>query len=141
MDSDEIQVFYPTWMKVLGIVFLPILAGVAIWLGLRPLWETGLTDTQIILFPIMGIATLYQCTIGFRCFKYFSTVLVLHDTGVDSYTNGRVKEYTWSNLEVKEYAFATTTQIKCKNGETVAYFSDGLPNLKLLVETIENGIT
>jgi hypothetical protein len=141
MDGDEIQVFYPTWIKIMGVVFLPIMAGVAIWLGLRPLWEVNLTDAQIVLFPIMGIAVFYQCTIGFRCFKYFGTVLVLHDKGVDSYKKGKVEEYTWDNLEVKEYAFATTTQIKCKSGQTVAYFSDGLPNLKLLVETIENGIT
>jgi hypothetical protein len=141
MDGDEIQVFYPTWIKVMGIIFLPIMAGVSIWLGLRPLWEVDLTDAQIVLFPIMGIAVFYQCTIGFRCFKYFGTVLVLHDKGVDSYNKGKVEEYTWGNLEVKEYAFATTTQIKCKNGKTLAYFSDGLPNLKLLVETIENGIT
>ena len=141
MDNDEIHVFYPTWAKILGIVFLPILAGVAIWLGLRPLWETDLTDTQIILFPIMGIAVLYQCLIGFRCFKYFNTVLVLHDSGVDSYKKDKVVEYAWSDLEVKEYSFATTTHIKCKNGKTVGYFSDGLPNLKLLVSIIENGIT
>ena len=89
----------------------------------------------------MGIAVLYQCTIGFRCFKYFSTVLVLHDTGVDSYNKGVVEEFTWSDLEVKSYSFATTTQIKCKDGKTVGYFSDGLPNLKLLTETIEKGTT
>ncbi|MEP2653033.1 MAG: hypothetical protein ABJH06_13685, partial [Paraglaciecola sp.] len=110
-------------------------------LGLRPLWETDLTDAQVVLFPIMGIAVFYQCTIGFRCFKYFSTVLVLHDKGVDFHKKGQVQEFIWSDLEVKSYAFATTTQIKCKNGKTVAYFSDGLPNLKLLVDTIENGIT
>jgi len=65
MDSDEIQVFYPTWIKIMGIVFLPIMAGVAIWLGLRPLWKVDLTDAQIALFPIMGIAVFYQCTIWF----------------------------------------------------------------------------
>ncbi|MFQ3235959.1 MAG: hypothetical protein ACI9C4_001523 [Paraglaciecola sp.] len=89
----------------------------------------------------MGVAVLYQCTIGFRCFKYFGTILVLHDKGVDTYNKGKVEEYTWDNLEVKKYAFATTTQIKCKNGQTGAYFSDGLANLNLLVETIKNGIT
>ncbi|MCL1127797.1 hypothetical protein [Shewanella surugensis] len=104
MDSDEIQVFYPTWIKVMGIIFLPIMVPMAIWLGLRPIWETDLTDAQIVLFPIMGVAVLYQCTIGFRCFKYFSTTLVLHDTGVNSYTKGIVEEYLWTDLEVKSYS-------------------------------------
>lgn len=141
MDGDEIQVYYPTWIKLLGIIGLPLMALVAIWIGLRPIWEADLTDAQIILFPLLGVAVLYQCTIGFRCFSYLNSVLVLHDEGVDLHHKGKVTEYSWSELTFKEYSFATTTQIKCKNGNTVAYFSDGLPNLKLLTDTIENGIT
>lgn len=141
MEGDEIQVYYPNWIKILVIVGLPLMTFIAIWMGLHPLWETDLTDAQKILFPALGIAVLYQCTIGFRCFKYLNSILVLHDAGVDLHHNGRVTEYSWSELSVKEYSFATTTQIKCKNGTTVAYFSDGLPNLKLLTDTIENGIT
>ena len=141
MDSNEIQVYYPVWIKVLGIIGLPLMAFVAIWLGLRLLWETDLTDAQIILFPLLGLAVLYQCTIGFRCFKYLNSVLVLHDEGVDLHHRGKITEYSWNELSVKEYSFATTTQIKYKNGTTVAYLSDGLPNLKLLTDTIKNGIT
>jgi len=141
MDGDEIQVYYPAWIKVLGIIGLPLMAFVAIWFGLRPLLETDLTDAQIVLFPLLGLAVLYQCTIGFRCFKYLNSVLVLHDQGVDLHHKGKIIKYSWNELSVKSYSFATTTQIKCKNGTTVAYLSDGLPNLKLLTDTIENGIT
>jgi hypothetical protein len=35
MDSDEIQAYYPTWIKALGIIVLPLMVAVAIWLGLR----------------------------------------------------------------------------------------------------------
>lgn len=47
MDGDEIQVYYPAWIKVLGIIGLPLMALVAIWFGLRPLLETDLTDAQV----------------------------------------------------------------------------------------------
>ncbi len=90
------------------------------------------------LFPLLGLAVLYQCFIGFRCFKFLNSSLLLHDHGIDLYHQGKVVEFKWEDLVIKNYAFATATQIKTKNGETVAYFSDGLPNLSLLEESVVN---
>ncbi len=138
MNSEKIRVYYPLWVKVLGVTVLPVMVLVAIWFVVRPVLDTGLTDAQNIVLPIVGIAILYQCMISFRCFKYLNSSLLLHDKGVDLCHRGKVIEYKWGDLTIKHYTFATTTQIKTKGGETVAYFSDGLPNLSVLEENIAN---
>lgn len=106
---------------------------------LRPIWEAGLTNEQNIFFPLVSCAVFYQCFFGLKYFRYLSMIVVLHDDGIDVYHNGTTKEYLWKELEVKEYSFATTTQIKHQNGQTIAYFVDRLPNLKVLTEIIRQG--
>lgn len=141
MNNNEIGVYYPNWIKALGIVGIPLMALTAVWMILQPLWEPELTNAQQILFPVIGIAVIYQCYIGSKCLAYLNTMFILHDNGVDVLKKGSSIEYSWDELAVKEYSFASTTQITNQDGKTIAYFSDGLPNLKLLVNTINNGIS
>lgn len=141
MESKDIQVFYPIWTKALLLVALPLLFGCVLWLGLRPLLEEDLTNAQVILSLLLAGAVGYQGLICARCLKYLGVVLVLCDHGLERHQNGTVTEYSWDELTVTEYAFATTTQIKTEEGATIGYFSQGLPNLALLVEVINNGTT
>lgn len=140
MNHDEITVHYPTWTKVIGIIGLPVLSLASIWMVLMPLLEADLSTAQNVLMPLLGFLVLYQCTIGFRCLRYLNTVFILHDEGIDVHHQGQVSTFDWRDLAINHYAFATVTQIKRKNGDTLAYFSDSLPNLSLLTQTIENGL-
>ena len=107
----------------------------------RPILEPELNATQLVASAGIGVACLYQCVIGFRCFSHLNTVFVLHDSGLDLYKKELVSELKWGDLEYKEYTFATTTHVYKKSGETVAYLSEGLPNLELLKKTIKEGRT
>ncbi len=130
------RVRYPTWMKALGIMGLPVLAIVAGWMVSRPLWEEGLTSAQQIGFPLIGIAVLYQCYIGSRCLPHLNTVVALYDDGIEVQKGDSSKHYQWSELVVTEFPFATTTQILTRDGATVVCFSDGLANLDLMTHMI-----
>ena len=141
MESREIQVFYPFWIKTIVIIGVPLLTLIALWLPFMAMYETDLTDAQRFLFPPLSLVMLYQCFIGFKCLRYLGAVLVIHDEGVGVYHKSKSKEYLWSDLIVKDHAFATTTAVITKSGKTIGYFSHGLPNLALLVDIIENGIT
>jgi len=138
VDENQIEIFYPKWIKYLGIIGLPLLAIVAIWLATRFFLEPELTNTQKILSSILGVAVLYQCQIGARCLPYLNTIISLYDDGIDIYFKNQTNEYRWEDLTLVEYSFATTTQIKHKDGRTLAYLSEGLPNLDLLTSTINN---
>ena len=135
-DKEYINVFYPNWMKYLGIVGIPLLAIVASWLATRFLWEPDLTPTQLAVSTVLGTAALYQCLIGARCLPYLNTIITLYDDGVDIHNNNHTDEFKWEELAIKEYSFATTTQIMHKDGRTLAYLSDGLPNLELMKNII-----
>lgn len=137
MDNEKIQLFYPFWVKALGIIGIPLLAIAGLWMSSRPLFEEELSFAQQMLFPIMGIAVLYQCYIGTKCYKSFSTVITLNEYGIKVNSNGESKDYYWKSLMVEHYAFATTILVKHMNGEPVGYFSEGLENLDLLVNAIE----
>jgi len=135
-DNEYIDVFYPDWIKYLGIVGIPLLTIVASWLTTRFIWEPDLTTTQLAVSTALGIAGLYQCLIGARCLPYLNTIITLYDDGVYIHYNNHTDEFKWEELIIKEYSFATTTQIKHKDGRTLAYLSDGLPNLELMKNII-----
>lgn len=135
-DKEYIDVYYPSWIKYLGIVGIPLLIIVASWLTTRFLWEPDLTATQLAVSSALGIAGLYQCLIGARCLPYLNTTITLYDDGVDIHYNNHTDAFKWEELMIKEYSFAGTTQIKHKDGRTLAYLSDGLPNLELMKNII-----
>jgi len=135
-DKEYIDVFYPNWMKYLGLAGIPLLAMVAGWLATRFLWEPDLTATQLAVSTALGTAGLYQCLIGARCLPYLNTVITLYDDSVDIHDHNHIDTFKWEELVIKEYSFAATTQIRHKDGRTLAYLSDGLPNLELMKEII-----
>lgn len=140
-ENPTPQVFYRTWMKALGIVGLPALAICALWLTFRPLLEDGLTIVQQVVFPLLGAAVLYQCYIGSRCLPYLNTVASLFNDGIEVRKGDVARHYKWNELDVVQFTFATTTQILTKDGSTVVYFSDGLPNLGLMTRMIASNNT
>ena len=135
-DEEYIDVFYPNWIKYLSFIGFPLLIFVGAWLTTRFLWEFELPTLQLVGSSALGIAVLYQCQIGARCLPYLNTVITLYDDSVDIHYKNHTIEFKWEELTIKEYSFATTTQIKHKDGRTLAYLSDGLPNLELLKSII-----
>ena len=98
--------------------------------------EADLSNAQQVLFPLLGLAVIYQCWIGARCLPYLNTVVLLFDDGIEVLHKNESTEYQWMELDVVEYSFATTTKIAKKDGSTIAYLSDGIPNLALMVGMI-----
>lgn len=135
-DDRAPKVFYPFWMKVMAIVGIPALAAGAAWMVSWPLTETDLTKFQMILCPILGVATLYQCAIGVRCLPYLNTVIRLRGDRIEVSHRGTVSQYRYDELRVESFTYATTTRILTKDGSTVVYFSDGMTNLSYLVSRI-----
>mgnify|MGYP001549243066 CR=1 FL=1 len=130
------RVYYPLWAKALGLLGLPALVVVAVYVALMPIFEEDLSPVLQVVYPLLGLAVLYQCVIGFRCLRYLNTVIELHDTGIRVIRGDSSREYQWRELGVVEYGFATTNRIVAEDGSTVAYLSDGLPNLDILVQAI-----
>ena len=57
-DKEYIDVYYPNWIKYLGIVGIPLLTIVASWLATRFLWEPDLTITLLAVSTAIGTAGL-----------------------------------------------------------------------------------
>ena len=135
-DSLVPRVYYPVWAKIVGIVGIPALVGVGIAVASMPLWDDDVTLAHSYFFTPLGLAVLYQCYIGARCLPHLNTVVSLYEDGIDVERAGGTQRYPWYELQVRHFAFATTTGILTKDGNTVVYFSDGLPNLELLVQRV-----
>ena len=138
-DEAEVRrVYYPLWAKILGGLGLPALVVVGVYVAFMPLLEDDPTTFQTYFLPPVGIAVLYQCFVGARCLPHLNTVASIFDDGVEVVRHGRGETYEWRELEVTEFALASTTGILKKDGSPIVYFSDSLPNLGLLVYMINN---
>lgn len=135
-DGNRVQIYYPLWMKILGVVGLPALTFAGIYLASMPVWETDLTHAQLVLLPLFGLAVLYQCYFGFHCLPHLNTVVTILDDGVEVQKLNSSNQHLWPDLKVQTFLFATTTRIFTNDGSTLVYFSDSVPNLKLLVPMI-----
>ncbi len=139
MNSNEgIYVYYPKWMTALVIIGVPLLTVCAIWMSTRFIWEPGLNTSQYVISTLLGIAVLYQLSIGARCLFSLKTTIQIYDSGIELNVNNNKANYLWGDLDISEYAFATTTLLKTRKGQPLAYLSQGVPNLKLLKDGVLN---
>jgi hypothetical protein len=136
-DEERIPVYYPVWMKLLSWVGLPALTLVALWLISRPIWEEGLTESQFLIGAALGCAVLYQCILGFFVLKYINMRIVVLGEGLEVHFRNSVRFIPWEHIgRIKEYSFATTTQLIERNGNTLIYAFDNMKNFSVIKCTL-----
>lgn len=137
MGNNKVQLFYPLWVKLLGIIGIPTLAAIAVWISVHQFFEEEATIIKQVFFFVIGVAVLYQCYIGSKCIGSFNTVITIYENGIDVSKKGSTNSYSWDSLLVEHYSFATTIHLKLKSGESIGYFSDSLENIGLLINAVE----
>lgn len=132
-DQRIAEAYYPAWLKVLYCLGVPALTAIALWLISRPLWEQGITPVQYIVGLILGVAVLYQCSIGWLVLKYINTRIIAFDDRLLIQSTSAEQTVFWEDLApAKEYSFATSTRLSDKNGQTILYAFDNMTDLRII---------
>ena len=142
-STSRWTVFYPWYAKAAILVGYPLLAAAGIYMIYMSVVvaskSTALSHGLTALVPLlMAAAVLYLTVFGYRCFNSMSVRIQLHDDTIELSRDGQIRSYNYSELTLKKYEFAKTRHLQSRDGISLAWLSDSIPNINRLAASIEH---
>jgi hypothetical protein len=131
---EEVKLYHPYWIRIIGWVFLPVMLLVSIWCLFLPVWYERYEISLVLAGIFLGGGCLYMSVHGIKTLPFMNAVITVSDRQIEVYRKSSTVAVRWTSItKIRHVASTQVLHLYDDKGQRFLSITEQLNGYAFLV--------